>query len=266
MKNKMKTAISYVMIITLLAVFFVGCGSTEITEVSESVPVSQQENHAEQGKDQEQGDKSVDAPEMEATEIPVGDIELLLQAGMDAVAEESDLWAILEITDTEVLMQLTLSRGGKERPEGEGGATPEDMTPPNAEGGQKPAGDIPEGTMPEHSGENRPENMDGTIPEDEIPEDGQDRGEGGRQSGNRGGGMDSAMIVISSTETAQISAEDIAAAIQEAAETLGYSASGMEVTEEQAAVIDTEEGYTPNLIVTISATNMDREKPQEAAD
>ena len=190
---------------------------------------------------------------MQIVEISEEDVAALVQAGLDAVTEESGQWSIHAITDTEILMELNQNRGGREKPEGEMSG---DRKPPE--------GEISDGTMPEWDGENPPENKDGNFPEGEMREDGQNRGEGGgRQPGNRGGGMGSAMIVISSTETAQLSAEDIVAAIQETAEAHGYSAFSMEVTEEQVAVIDTEEGYTPNLIVTISAVNMGREKPQE---
>lgn len=249
MKTKMKTFVSMIAILCLLAAFLSGCGSTQIAEASGSATASQQEDRQEQSQDQKNGMK-MDAPEME---IPEEDITALLQTGMDAVAEESDLWIISEITDAEVLMQLTQSRGGKERSEGEGRAAPEDMTPPDGEGGQRPDGEMPEGTMPERSGGNRPENMEGSFPDGEKPEGGQGRGEGGgRQSGSRGGGMYGLAIVISGTEDATLTTEDIFAQIQLAAEELGYQASSMELTEEQQSVIEVPDGYSVKMVILIN--------------
>lgn len=263
MKTKMKTFVSMIAILCLLAAFLSGCGSTQIAEASGSATASQQEDRQEQSQGQKH-DKKMDAPEIEKIEIPEEDIVALLQAGMDAVAEESNLWTISEIKDAEALMQLTQSRGGKERSEGEGRDAPEDMTPPDGEGGQRPDGEIPEGTMPERSGENRTENMDGSFPDGEKPEGGQGRGEGGgRQSGNRGGGMSGLAIVISGTEDATLSTEDIFTQIQLTAEELGYQASSMELTEEQQSVIEVPDGYSVKIVVLID-THMSEMETGEA--
>lgn len=252
MKTKMKTFVSVIVILCLLAAFLSGCGSTQIAEASGSATASQQENRQEQSQNQKDN-KKMDAPEMEKIEIPEEDIAALLQAGMNAVAEESDLWTISEITDAEVLMQLTQSRGGKERSEGEGREAPEDMTPPDREGEQLPDGEMPEGAMPERSGENRPENMEGSFPDGEKPEGGQGRGEaGGRQHGGRGSGMSGLAIVISGTEDATLSTEDIFTQIQLAAEELGYQASSMELTEEQQSVIEVPDGYSVKMVILIN--------------
>ena len=249
MKTKLKTFVSMIAILCILAAFLSGCGSTQIAEASESATDSQQEKRQEQSQDQKDN-KKLDAPEMEKMEIPEEDIAALLQTGMDAAAEESDLWTISEIADAEVLMQLTQSGVDKEHSVGEGRDTPEDMTPPDGEGGQRPDGEMPEGTMPQWDGENPPE---GTFPEGEIPEGGQGRGEGGgRPSGNRGGGMASLAIVISGTENTTLEAEDIFTQIQLAAEGLGYEASSMELTEEQQSVIEVPDGYSVKMVILIN--------------
>lgn len=265
MKTKMKTFISMITILCLLAAFLSGCGSTQITEASETTSASQQENRPDQSQDQKD-DRKTDAPEMEKMEIPEEDIAALLQAGMDAVAEESDLWIISEITDTEILMQLTQSRGDKKRPEGESGEAPENMTPPDGEEGQRPDGEMPEGTMPEHGSETPHENMDGTFSEGEMGEGSHGRGEGGgKQPENRSSGMAALAIVISNSEGTEIAAEDIFAEIEETATELGYNASRMSVSEDQSELLDIAQGYTPKEIVIIRAENMSREKQPEAA-
>lgn len=242
MKNTIKKMISMAVILCLLAVSLTGCGSETVTEVAQTDAPSRQE---------------IPYGALAASEMPEtmeeDVLEKLIQAGLNAVADESDLWIISEITDAEVLMQLTQSRGGKERSEGEGRAAPEDMTPPDGEGGQRPDGEMPEGTMPERSGGNRPENMEGSFPDGEKPEGGQGRGEGGgRQSGSRGGGMYGLAIVISGTEDATLTTEDIFAQIQLAAEELGYQASSMELTEEQQSVIEVPDGYSVKMVILIN--------------
>lgn len=259
MKRNAKTLISMITASVLLAASLCGCSGSEVAEATQTI-TSVQENPAQDTNQTAPAERpeGMEAPEMQIVEISEEDVAALVQAGLDAVTEESDQWSIYALTDEEVLMELKQNWGGREKPE-EGMSG--DRKPPEGE-----AGEIPDGTMPEWDGENPPEDMEGAFPEGDMPENGEFPNEGGgRQPGNRGGGMGSAMIVISSTETAQINAEDIVAAIQETAEAHGYSAFSMEVTEEQVAVIDTEEGYTPNLIVTISAVNMGREKMQEAA-
>lgn len=225
MKHNTKTLISMITASVLLAASLCGCNGSEVAEATQTI-TSVQANPAQDTNQAAPAERpeGMEAPEMQIVEISEEDVATLVQGGLDAVTEESEQWSIYAITDTEALMDLNLNMGGREKAEG---GMNEDRKPPE--------GDILEGG--------------------EFPNEG-----GGRQPGNRSGGMGNAMIVISSTETAQISTEDIVAAIQEAAETLGYSAFSMEVTEEQAAVIDTEEGYTPHRIVTISAANMGREK------
>ena len=67
--------------------------------------------------------------------------------------------------------------------------------------------------------------------------------------------MTALTILISSMEGADITAEDIFAKIEEAAQSLGYSAFSMEVTEEQVQMLDYADGYTPNLIVRIMSAS-----------
>ena len=249
MNKALRRYISIIAILCLLAASLTGCGTSQVTEISVSATDSKQENNEEQGENRKHGDKPMEMPEMAVAEILEEDIKTLLQAGMEATAEESDLWAISEITDMEVLMQLMQGHGGRERPESENfdGEHPENMTPPD---GERTVGEMPEGTMPEWDGENPPE---GTFPEGEMPEGGQDRGEGGRQPGNRGGGMAGVALVVSSTEDAVVSKEDILSQIQLAAEELGLKVSSMELTEEQQSVIEVPDGHSVKMVVLISA-------------
>ena len=91
-------------------------------------------------------------------------------------------------------------------------------------------------------------------PDGEMPEGGQGRGEGGgRQPGNRGGGMSGLTIVIANTEGAAVAVEDVLAAIEAAAETLGYSTMSMEITEEQTELLEIPGGYTGSRIVLLNA-------------
>ena len=252
MKNMIKKMISMAATFCLLAASLAGCGSKTVTEANQTAAPSQQEN----GQNPQHGDGAMEAPEMASIqmEIPEEDVEALLQAGLDAVAEESELWTISEITDMEVLMQLMQNQSGdRERPEGGNfdGERPENMTPPDGEFAERPDGGMPDGTMPEWDGENPPE---GTLPDGEMPEGGQGRGEGGgRQPGNRGGGMPSLAIVIANTEGAAVAMEDVLAEIEAAAETLGYSTMSMEITEEQTELLEIPEGYTGSRIVLLNA-------------
>lgn len=249
MKNMIKKMISLAAILCLLAASLAGCGSETITEVAQTDASSQQEISQVTPQNPQQSDGAMEAPEMASIqmEIPEEDVEALLQAGLDAVAEESELWSISEITDMDVLMQLMQNQsGGRERPEGGNfdGERPENMTPPDGDFSERPDGELPE--MPEWNGENPPENMEGTFPEGEKPE-------GGRQPGNRGGGMPSLAIVIANTEGAAVAVEDVLAAIEAAAETPGYSTMSMEITEEQTELLEIPEGYTGSRIVLINA-------------
>ena len=256
MKNMIKKMISMAATFCLLAASLAGCGSKTVTEATQTAAPSQQEIQQENGQNPQHGDGAMEAPEMASIqmEIPEENVEALLQAGLDAVAEESELWSISEITDMDVLMQLMQNQsGGRERPEGGNfdGERPENMTPPDGEFAERPDGGMPDGTMPEWDGENPPE---GTLPEGEMPEGGQDRGEGGgRQPGNRGGGMAGVALVVSSTEDAVVSKEDILSQIQLAAEELGLKASSMELTEEQQSVIEVPDGHSVKMVVLISA-------------
>lgn len=219
MKTKMKTFVSMIAILCLLAASLTGCGSTTVTEVVQTSPMTDQEgSHEQPHGDRQSKEKS----KMESEEIPEEDIAAILQAGVDAIAEESNMWAVSEITDADVIIQLMQSTGGRNQTEGEGFPRGSGDSP-NDEGKQRPDGEMPEGTMPERSGGNRPENLEGSFPEGEKPEGGQGRGEaGGRQSGNRGGGMSGFAIVISGIEDATLAIKDIFAQIQLAAEELGY--------------------------------------------
>jgi len=254
MKNAMQKWISIITILCLLLAALTGCGNSEITEVSASTSDAQQENHAQKGEDQKQENKPMDAPEMASVQVPEEDVQALIQAGLDAAAEESGLWEITEITDTDILMQLMQGQsGGRERPEGENfdGERPE---MPDGESKERPDGDMPEGGSHPMDGENPPENMEGTFPEGEMPEGDPGRGEGGsRQHGNRGGGMAGVALVVSSTEDVVVSKEDILSQIQLAAEELGLKASSMELTEEQQSVIEVPDGHSVKMVVLISA-------------
>jgi len=248
MKTKAKRMISLMTVMCILSASLAGCGSEGV-----SGPVQTQTQTAQENP-QEMAQQPMEMPEMQAVEISDEDVATLVQAGLDAVAEESELWSISEITDMEVLMQLMQNQsGGRERPEGGNfdGERPENMTPPDGEFGERPAGEMPDGTMPEWDGENPPEGM---FPEGEMPEGGQGRGEGGgRQPGNRGGGMPGLAIVIANTEGAAVAMEDVLAEIEAAAETLGHSTMSMEITEEQTELLEIPEGYTDSRIVLLNA-------------
>ena len=253
MKNAMQKWISIITILCLLLAALTGCGNSEITEVSASTSDAQQENHAQKGEDQKQENKPMDAPEMASVQVPEEDVQALIQAGLDAAVEESGLWEITEITDTDILMQLMQGQsGGRERPEGENfdGERPE---MPDGESKERPDGDMPEGGSHPMDGENPPENMEGTFPEGEMPEGNPGRGEGGsRQHGNRGGGKTVTALVISSTEAAELAADEILAQIQLTAEAMGYQTSSMELTEEQQSVIEVPDGHSVKLVVLVN--------------
>lgn len=225
---KLKKYISMTIALLLLAASLTGCGSTEVIEVSAPDPTSAQEG------------TPMTIPRQERADIPEADIETLLQAGIEATAEESDLWAISKITDTEVLMQLTRSRGSRGRPEGESGEGPENMTPPAEDTKQQH-----DTEKPERSGGNPPGNG-------EISEGGPERGEsGGRQPGNVGGKSAALAIVISGAEGTTTAEEDIVTQIREAAEKLGFNVNSMELTEEQQSFIDVAEGFSAKMLVLI---------------
>ena len=242
MKNTIKKTISMAAFFCLLAASLTGCGSETVTEIAQTDALSQQEIP----------NSVMEAPEMtpDQVEVPAEDVQELIQAGLNAVMEESDLWSIFEVTDTEVLMQLMmLSGGGRERPEGEifEGEPPEKRTPTDGEFAEIPVGGLSE--MPQGNGETPPENRNGVF-----SEDGQSLVQGGgRQPGNRGGGMAGVALVVTSTEDAVLSKEDILSQIQLAAEELGLKASSMELTEEQQSVIEVPDGHSVKMVVLISA-------------
>lgn len=253
MKNTIKKTISMAAFFCLLTASLTGCGSEMVTEIAQTDALSQQEIP----------NRVMEAPEMtpDQVEVPEEDVQELIQAGLNAVMEESDLWSIFEVTDTEVLMQLMmLSGGGRERPEGEifEGEPPEKRTPTDGEFAEIPVGGLSE--MPQGNGETPPENRNGVF-----SEDGQSRGQGGgRQPGNRGGGMAGVALVVTSTEDAVLSKEDILSQIQLAAEELGLKASSMELTEEQEITIEVPDGHTIKLVVFVN-TQMPRMETGEAA-
>ena len=259
MKNSIKKTISTAAIFCLLAASLTGCGSEAVTEVAQTDAPSQQEIP----QNPQQSDEGMEVPEMAPAQvdIPEEDVQELIQAGLNAVMEESDLWSISEVTDTEVLMQLMmLSDGGRERPDGKSfeGEPPENRTSPAEEFAERPDGEMPD--MPQRNGEMPPENMDGAFPEGEMPEGGRNRGEGGgRQPGNRGGGMSGLAIVISGTEDTTLATEDIFEQIQLAAEELGYQASSMELTEEQQSVIEVPDGYSVKMVILINTQMLEME-------
>lgn len=242
----MKKVISTQIILCLLAVSLSGCGSTDTAEATQAIAAPVQETSGVQEMP-EQEQPSMEAPEMEIPELSEEEIDMLLQAGLDAAGEESELWSVTQITDSETLRELTQFADAGEAPSGE---RPENMPSREGEDGQSPGDSIPakrDGGN-QSMGENFPE---GETPEKEKPAD---KG-GDRQSGNRGGGMTALTILISRMEGADITAEDIFAKIEEAAQSLGYSAFSMEVTEEQVQMLDYADGYTPNLIVRIMSAS-----------
>lgn len=264
MKNALKKFISMTTVIFLLTASLSGCGSTSVAEATQSNSASQQEIPQEQSQKQK-GNEQVS--EMEAMEIPEEDVEKLLQAGQDAVADENDLWSLYEITDMGDLRQLVPSGSGMERPEGESGEAAKDMTPPDGEAAERPEIELPEGTMPDRGGENPPEDMEGTFSEGEIPEGGQGRGNGGgKQRDTHGGGMAALAIVISGTEDATLAAEDIFVQIQLTAEELGYQANSMELTAEQMSVVEVTDGHSVKMIVLINAQMPEMEAGKAAAN
>lgn len=239
MKTKAKRMISLMTVMCILSASLAGCGSEGVSKPVQTQTQTAQENP------QEMAQQPMEMPEMQAVEISDEDVATLVQAGLDAVAEESELWSITEMADSEALMQLMQGQGGRERPEGENFVG----NPPNGEFGERPSGEMPDGTMPEWDGENPPE---GTFPEGDMPEGGQGRGEGGGKPGNRGG-MPGLAIVIANAEGAVVAVEDILTAIEAAAETLGYSTMSMEITEEQTELLEIPEGYIGSRIVLINA-------------
>lgn len=211
----LKRYTSMTMVLFLLAASFAGCGSQEVMEVSEPDRTARQEKR------------------QELAEIPEADMEALLQAALDAAAEESDLWAISKITDKEVLMQLTQFNTGRKRPAEGNGEQPEAMTLPDETVKQQPDA---ERLGP--GGGKFPENRTGNLPKNSQP-------------GNRGGRMPGFALVLSGTEAATLSAEDILTQIRRTAEELGYQASSVELTEDQQAFLDVAEGYSVKMIVLI---------------
>ena len=232
MKTAMQKWISVITIPCLLAAVLTGCGSKEVTEVAQ-IPVSSRQGIP---------NGAMEAPQ--PADIPEEDVQTLIQAGLDAAAEESGLWEISEITDMEVFMQLMQSQGGgREHPEGEN-FDGERSEMPDGENRERP-----DATMPQLDGRNQEE---GTFREGDMPKNGQNRGEaGGRQPGNRGGGMADIALVISCAEGITLAAEDIFAGIQITAEELGYQVSGIGLTEDQQAFLDAAEGYSAKMIVLI---------------
>lgn len=259
MKSTIKKTISMAAIFCLLAASLTGCASEAVTEVAQTDAPSQQEIP----QNPQQSDEGTEVPEMAPAQvdIPEEDVQELIQAGLNAVMEESDLWSISEVTDTEVLMQLMmLSGGGRERPEGEifEGEPPEKKTPADGEFAEIPVGGLSE--MPQGNGETPPENRNGVF-----SEDGQSRGQGGgRQPGKRGGRMAGVALVVTSTEDAVLSKEDILSQIQLAAEELGLKASSMELTEEQEITIEVPDGHAIKLVVFVNR-QMPRMETAEAA-
>ena len=253
MKNTIKKTISMAAFFCLLAASLTGCGSETVTEIAQTDALSQQEIP----------NRVMEAPEMtpDQVEVPEEDVQELIQAGLNAVMEESDLWSIFEVTDTEVLMQLMmLSGGGRERPEGEifEGEPPEKRTPTDGEFAEIPVGGLSE--MPQGNGETPPENRNGVF-----SEDGQSRGQGGgRQLGNRGGGMTGVALVVSSTEDAVLSNEDILSQIQLAAEELGLKARSMELTEEQEIAVEIPDGHVIKLVVFVNTQMFNMEAGETA--
>ena len=239
MKNTIKKTISMAAFFCLMAASLTGCGSETVTEIAQTNAPSQQEVSHVTPQNPQHSNGAMEVPKMAPAQvkIPEENVQALIGAGLNAVMEERDLWSISEVTDTEVLMQLMQGHGGRKRPEG---------------------------TTPEWDGGNLPENMDGTFTEGEKPEGGQGRVEDGRQPGNRGGGMAGVALVVSSTEDAVLSKEDILTQIQLAAEELGLKASSMELTEEQEIAIDIPDGHAIKLVVFVN-TQIPRMETAEAA-
>ena len=241
MNKKAKRMISLITTVGILSALLAGCGGEEVIEVIQTETQTAQEMP-----------NGMLPPEMQADEA---DVIQMVEAALNVVVEEDSLWHIEEIADTEVLMELVQGQGGGERPGGEAfpSELPENMTPPDGDFSERPDGELPE--MPEWNGENPPENMEGTFPEGEKPK-------AGRQPGNRGG-MPGMAIVIAKAKGAAVSVEDVLAAIEAIAETLGYSTMSLEITEEQTDLLEIPEGYTGSRIVLINAqmTEMETWEP-----
>ena len=71
-------------------------------------------------------------------------------------------------------------------------------------------------------------------------------------------------LVVTSTEDAVLSKEDILSQIQLAAEELGLKASSMELTEGQEITIEVHDGHTIKLVVFVN-TQMPKMETGEAA-
>lgn len=263
MKYTIKKTISMAAFFCLLAASLTGCGSDTVTEVAQTNAYSQQEVSQVTSQNSQQSDGEIEAPEMTQgqVEIQEEDVKELIQVGLNAVMEESDLWSIFEVTDTEVLMQLMMiSGGGRERPERENfeGEPTAKRTPPDGEFAEIPGGELTD--MPQGNGETPPGNRNGVF-----SEGGRSRGQGGgRQPGNWGGGMAGVALVVSSTEDAVLSKEDILSQIQFAAEELGLKVSSMELPEEQEISIEIPDGHAIKLIVFVN-TQIPKMETTEAA-
>ena len=82
MKNTIKKTISMAAFFCLLAASLTGCGNKTVTEIAQTDARSQQEIP----------NRVMEAPEMtpDQVEVPEEDVQELIQAGLNAVKEESD--------------------------------------------------------------------------------------------------------------------------------------------------------------------------------
>ena len=228
MKNTMKKMICLAVSMLLLTACLCGCGEVEVTiKNAESETTGKPGFQIFDGENMPEGFSP-----KQGMEISEEDIAALIQSAHDYVVSESDLWYIAEVTDEDILKELTQKfgyAGDQNRKDGFGrnGTMPERT----GDGNEKPSG----------NGNFAP-NGDGTG----RPGNGQFFGQGNNmRPGNMGNGFASCILMISALEGSEISAEDVLAVVQEAAEAMGYSASGVELTEHQEELIQTRPAMNP---------------------
>ncbi len=225
MKNTMKEMLCPAVSMLLLTACLCGCGEVEMTI-----------QNAESETTGMPGFQSFDRENMpenfspkQGMEISEENIAALIQTAYDYVLSESDLWYIGEVTDADILKELTQNfgnAGNQNRKNGFGG----------------------NGNMPKRNGDGN----------------GQFSGQGNNiRPGNLGNGFGSCILMISALEGSEISAEAVLAAVQEDAEAMGYSASDVTLTEQQKETVHTQTGYEPTLVVRIGMAMPDIRKGAE---
>lgn len=225
-KITMKKRICFAALMLLLTACLCGCGEGKVNIKNAEQETSGKPGFRDFGRETMPGDFSP----MQGLDVSEEDVATLIQTAYDYASSESDLWYIAELTDEDILKELNHKFG-------------------NAGNQNREAGFGENGTIPERTGEGKEKpNGDGS----ERPGNGQFSSQGNTmRPGNMGNGFDSCILMISAMEGSEISAADVMAAVQEAAEAMGYSASGEELTEQQEELIQTQTGYEPSQIVRI---------------